>query len=188
MRSVTLQGFVDALYELTGDELRRVHRAALKSYALDVRQIAVERLATRGVARRLWGGASPHARGGARKMVLVSAVRRSADEDHVSIWALGLAAMMEVGGRTAPHIIRPTRKEALKFPDGGFVQGWEAPETAQSGKRRRRDERKRRGVQHPGGAVPAQPWLMPTIEATEGLLVAKINAGSKSVIGRLFGG
>lgn len=188
MKTVTLQGFAAALYELTGDELRRVHRTALGRYARAVADLAIERLVQRGVARRLWGGSSPKARSGARKMLRVSDVRRGADEDYVSLTAFGLAAMRETGGRTAAHVIRPRVKKALRFPDGGFVAGWDTAETPQSGKRQRRSKRKRRGVQHPGGAVPAQPWLLPTIESTEGLLIEEINAGSERVIGRLFGG
>lgn len=59
------------------------------------------------------------------------------------------AAIHELGGTTKPHVIRPKRKEALKFSFGGKTVFAKV-------------------VNHPGSKIPARPYMAPAIENQSG--------------------
>jgi hypothetical protein len=76
------------------------------------REVAIRKLRTRGIGRRLFGegnaaaGRGKDLRGGLRILISIMKVEASAAGVKTGLQAKGLAAILEEGGRTKKHVIR----------------------------------------------------------------------------------
>lgn len=132
----TPEGFAAALLQFGEKDAGKAVRMALDKSKGTVASIFVNRFASRGVGRGIFG----KAKRGAYKLVKLKAIGPRPDHSFLLAMELrGFAAMQEVGGRTKPHRIpkqgRSLRTKAMAFGDGIFA----------------------RSVKHPGGAVRRDP-------------------------------
>lgn len=166
-------------FKAYADQLRRWdQRARRKAITLGARaglriayRDATKRFASRGLGRRIWGRDVTGA-GGIRKRSNLGAFVRLQRVKWIprglvsAIHLKGLAAMVEMGGRTKPHQIpkRPTR-DVLAFVSGGTTVF-------------------ARKVQHPGAAVSRDPFARPALESNAGQIAAKIDERLQASLNR----
>lgn len=81
------------------------------------REVAIRKLRTRGIGRRLFGegnrvaGTGKDLRGGLRILISIMKVEATAAGVKTGLQANGLAAILELGGRTKKHVIRARNTE-----------------------------------------------------------------------------
>lgn len=142
----TPEGFADALVQF-GKEIERPIKNTIRRGLHRARNRAGADFRTRGIGHSIWGG---HVTKGGKVAVRAyfkrTGVKKRGDVFVGGLWATGLPALQEVGGRTKAHLIRPTRAKRLV---------WATPEGIFSAAQ----------VHHPGGKLPAYPVLKRAIEA-----------------------
>jgi hypothetical protein len=144
-----------ALEALSGPETDRLTRAVVSAGAARIRSRAFADFRGHGIGAAIWGlqrssgslFVGPGAKNtGAKASNVIRARVKKGDHAYTLTFSLtGLPAMTEEGGQTRRHAILPRLRDALRFPDGGFVG--------------------KQGVNHPGGPVPKNQFLLPGIEA-----------------------
>lgn len=132
----TPEGFAEALVALGKDDAGKAVRMALDKSKGMVASIFVNRFASRGVGKGIFG----RAKRGAFKIVKLRAIGPRADQSFLLAMELrGFASLQETGGRTLPHEIpkrgRKLTARAMPIGEKGFA----------------------RKVKHPGGPVRANP-------------------------------
>lgn len=134
-RQLVRVGDPRAIKRLLSDELRRGAR--------EIRKRGLAGFRSRGVGRRVFGAGEigrQHAKG-----LGVSRVRDRGDHVELDVYAKGLAAIQEEGGRMAPHVIEAKNAPNLVFRvPGGLVVT--------------------KRVQHRGATHPRMPSVGPAVE------------------------
>lgn len=154
----------DAL-ERFGKEAGREQINAIRRGMTFARGLVIERIRRTGVGRALWGRKVK----GARLMVPRQRVTRSGNVIHGGLLLRGLAAMVEAGGRTQPHVILPKNASilALKLPGGAVAFATK--------------------VQHPGSRIPAQPSAQAAMREALPRIAAEIDKGMQKLADRVIG-
>ncbi len=123
-----------AYFEAFGRRVPAAMGRALRRVGTAVQGEMIKLSRERGVMRRVFGKKAS----GARKLISKRKLRTVGDGIEQPIKIVGLAAIQEQGGRTAPHRIRPSRGNLLVIGGKPIF----APD----------------GVQHQGANMPAFPF------------------------------
>jgi hypothetical protein len=143
-------------------------------------KVAVRELSRTGIGRGILGsygvsGLDQIARGGrrikssqVRMFVKRARVVKVGDQYHTGLEALGFAALVETGGKTAPHTIEARGSTPFLANQGsGFFGG--------------------RKVEHRGSRIPRQPFLGRAVTSSQPRVVAEIDKGLAGLGKRLVG-
>lgn len=162
--SVTPAEAAALLEKFTSDGVAKAQFNAIRSYSRFLVKKTIDGIRTKGVGRALWGAK----RKGATLMVRTAPIRKVGTGWKTGVHLKGLAAMMELGGRTEKHPI----KGNLSFLG---THQW-------AGRTIRTQE-----VNHPGSPIPATPTLEPTARANEGVLKEFQERALVKAAGKLMG-
>lgn len=142
-------------------ELPREYENAMKRVLRRARTVAAGKIRSRGIGRALWG----KGRSTATLSLKVERVKRSGTTLSGGLEAKGVAAMIDQGGMTKPHVIKPKNGTvlALKLPGGRAFA---------------------RAVRHPGSRIPAQPFMKTAQAAVESDLPKELDVANVRAIAR----
>lgn len=150
------------LARLQGKGLDNVMANTIRRGARRMKKRAIADIGSRGIGRRIWGKKPK----GLEKILSIGRVQREGPASiSITLTAKGIPALIEEGGKTAPHKIKafrrgPKGRRLLSFRKAGG-EGAVAE------------------VQHPGSAVAKDPWIGPAGDAespqTERELLAAVD-------------
>ena len=134
----------------------------------EARARAINAFLQRGIGRAVFSRKPK----GAFGHVKVFPARTSGGGNYVgSLQAVGLAAIQDRGGRTAPHDIpKSARNKVLALKGGGFVNVKNEP------------------LHHPGASHPAMPFMENAIEASAPRVALEIEREMERLAAQLSGG
>ena len=139
-----LERFLKKEPNLVANAIRRVVRSA--------RTDGMNRMRSRGIGLALFRRRAFDL----RQIVKTIRIRQEGNAIIGGVEVKGIAALIEMGGRTLPHPIKPKLGTmlALKLPQGRVFA---------------------RAVNHPGSRIPAQPSLRPALNAAMPRLATEID-------------
>ena len=142
---------------------RKYNRDAVKTALGQVADIAIEKIPSKGIGRKIWGKKSS----GLKKLVRVVEVKEEAENYQAAIDVVGLAGLVEQGGATKRHEIRSKGRPLARRAgeNKGRVFFVKPARFVGPIQKKRRRPKNLIGVEHPGGPVEAQHRV---IEALEG--------------------
>lgn len=154
----TPEGFADALHQF-GKELDKPVVNAVRRGLHRARVRAGELFRLHGIGKTVFG--AKRGKTTVRAYFKRSGVRHTGDVYVGGLWAKGLPALQETGGRTQPHEIKPTSGKALAFATPAGLQF-------------------AKSVQHPGGNLPAYPVLKESVTAEAPSIAADLDVQIKA--------
>jgi hypothetical protein len=143
------------LRRMAGRELMRAQENGMKRGLRRARKIALGELPRRGVLRRIFQKKPK----GLGVLITLHRVRFHGTSVIGALQLKGLAAIQEVGGRTKPHVIKPSLKKALRFEGSSGTHF------------------QRVGVRHPGSKMPAIPVLPGVMAEAAPVIMKEIERG-----------
>ena len=143
---------------------RKLTRDCVGAVLVSAADQAIERIPQKGIGRKIWGQKNT----GLKKLVRVGKVDEVGDNMQGTVTAAGLAGLIEEGGRTEEHDIKPRRGGRLLARRAGenhgrvfFVKAGRFVGPIQRKKRRPKGTVV---IQHPGGPVEKQGRVLEALE------------------------
>jgi len=162
MQVFSPEQMADAL-DRFGKDAPREQINAIRRAMTFARSIVIKRVRSTGVGRALWGRKGS----GARLMVPRQRVTRSGGVIHGGLLLRGLAAMIDAGGRTLPHEIKPKKARVLANTVSGFFSA-----TA---------------VRHPGSRIAAEAFSEAAMREALPRITEEIDKGLQRLADRVIG-
>lgn len=144
-----------------------------------IRAEAVASFASSGIGRAIWGGSVSRAGKKAwqksiRVVIAFPRVRREGPNAlNISMHLRGFAGLVEKGGQTKPHTIKPNRAKFLAFEAGrrlGDVLGIHGGNKVFT-----------RSVRHPGSKVPRAPFAEPAMRKGVSIVARELDLGYEAL-------
>lgn len=141
---------------------RKLTREAIRAVLVTAADRAVETIPKDGIGRRIWGKKNS----GLKKLVRTEKVAEVGDSFEAGVNVVGLAGLIEKGGRTERHDIKSkgrvlARRAGENHGRVFFVKASKFVGPIQKGKRRRKGIT---AISHPGGPVAAKHRVREALE------------------------
>lgn len=168
-------------------ELQNVERNAGRRGARKLRSAALARFMGTGIGRSIFGETAKRRRAGAKALRAIFPTprveSRAEGQIRISYQLRGTAALVDTGGKTSRHVIKPSGGEGvmkIAIPGGPTIYRTFPRSGGSPGRLRRllvgRGGGDPRGIDHPGARMPRQPFLDDSGQETLAFLETELEA------------